>query len=886
MGLIIGSHGASFAGWHNELLQPITWEDNDSSFGRSDQLSEIDATINLARFHSERGEYKDSLPLTEEAIAQLSKVQHKTGQRLVTAMLLKCEALDKLGRRHEAQSCFLSTLRLLRTKAQTQDIVKTAYDEALGDCLNHHFADSKRICNLLVELSKLPDPSKSDWKARFLLIQALDEAKLGQLEQASSTLAKVNVVIKSLKPAKPEPTSGSQQEPKPGAKPLSDSVRLALAEKKRWKLPTIESFSLLAEGILMNESGRPDEASKLLSEAVSKMQVAGGGSDFYILLALLEESRNHLGNSKLKEAMDAMRHASYSIGKSELEKRLVDTISMQLQAALESRAIGLLQINNLNVPNNLPPLLPSNICQIDSSSFPITTDAKSALGLKTDTKTRAALIETGEELAQLAKISRNRDCFDLAISQDLSAIAVLWACGFQTEKLADCWYNIGDSYIEKRQWHLAIAPLQRALALRMTLNPVSDSAFSAAQHLARAYRESKQYRDAELVAKSAIARACANAGRAKSPATNTKITDSELVDKDVDEFLKQTVDALKPNELTGQKRLADLLQQWVDVLGEQKRSADAIKVIRRVIAVKKADAEQYSGLWNDIWGLAWQLQASRDFDGARDQYSLMIAKYPDVIPKIKGDWYYYRALVQDLNNKSEPASKDFKQAAKYYREAINQGSDDKGWLDWIAFMEYDMKEQLQMKRTCPPSRKDYVDALPASHWEKSRMPIKIFIDQSKESGFGPRFVSCFKHGFDVWANIPDSYLRCRFVENHEDADVIVKRVEEYREIPPGSGGRTISFYKFRGNHRTKILDQVRILMFCKSYNGEGMAPYDQKDLCGLNMHEAGHAFGLQHSPHGPDVMYWKSMAPDLTEKDKESIRILYPIKTKVSHRAK
>lgn len=883
MGLVIGSSYSTSANWQG-WREPITWEDNDSF--RSDQLSEIDATINLARFHSDRGEFAKTVPLIEEAVQLLTQIRRASGQRMVSALLIKAEALSKVGMKNKAQSCFLSALKLMRSKNPKQDAIKAAYDDALAACLNQHLASSKRISDLMMELSKLPDPATSDWKARFLLIGALCEARMGNLEKASLLLSKANATIKLLKPPKPiaqvAAQAAAQAEPKPNAKPLSDTVLFALAEKKRWKLPKVESFLLYVEGVLLVERGRHEDASQKLGEAISKMQVAGG-SDFYILLAYLEQTHNHLSESKLKDAMHAMRSASYNFGKSELERQLVKKISLQLQTALEAKAIGLLQSNEFEVPTSLPDLsslsVPRNRAGLAFRNRP-----------ELAFRNRAALIETGEELAQLAKFSRQQDEFDNAIGLDLSAIAVLWACGSQTERLAECWYNIGDSYIESKRFQLAIEPLQRALALRLAINPISDSSFSAAQMLARAYRQSKQYADAELVTKFSIARACASArASASSSASGTSKRSvpnvpNDLVDKSIEEFLKETVDTLRPGEMSRQKRLADLLQQWADVLGEQKRPDDAIKVIHRLIAVKKSDPTQYKLLWNDIWSLAWQLQASRNFDGARDQYSLMIDKYPDVIPKIKGDWYYYRGLNQDLNNRSEAAKQDFKTAAKFYRKAINDGSDDQGWLDWIAFMEYDMKEQVQMKRDCPPTRRDYVDALPASHWEKSRMPIKIFIDSSKESGFGPRFVSCFRRGFEVWANIPESYLRCKFIDNPEDADVVVKRVEEYREIPPGSGGRTISFYKFRGNHRTKLLDQVRIIMFCTSYNGEGMAPFDQKDLCGLNMHEAGHAFGLQHSPHGPDVMYWKSMAPELTEKDKESIRILYPLNAKTARK--
>jgi predicted Zn-dependent protease len=54
-----------------------------------------------------------------------------------------------------------------------------------------------------------------------------------------------------------------------------------------------------------------------------------------------------------------------------------------------------------------------------------------------------------------------------------------------------------------------------------------------------------------------------------------------------------------------------------------------------------------------------------------------------------------------------------------------------------------------------------------------------------------------------------------------------------------------------------------------------MSRHVKEQFVTLFAHEMGHAFGLAHSPSGLDIMYWKANARKLSQRDEETIRVLY-----------
>ena len=161
-------------------------------------------------------------------------------------------------------------------------------------------------------------------------------------------------------------------------------------------------------------------------------------------------------------------------------------------------------------------------------------------------------------------------------------------------------------------------------------------------------------------------------------------------------------------------------------------------------------------------------------------------------------------------------------------------------------------------------------------------PLRIFLDESKQRGFGGELNTLAREAVSIWRDFDGSPIKVEYVDKLSKADIYIERVTDYEDIPEGSAGRTSASYERKGDVDTKITTRAHVRVYCPTLDGnswEGedvkMSTFAKIQFKYLLVHELGHVFGLGHSPAGPDVMYWKSCAKKLSDRDMNTVKIIY-----------
>jgi hypothetical protein len=282
-----------------------------------------------------------------------------------------------------------------------------------------------------------------------------------------------------------------------------------------------------------------------------------------------------------------------------------------------------------------------------------------------------------------------------------------------------------------------------------------------------------------------------------------------------------------------------------------------------------------------LWGMTYACDCSERIEEALKYYNRLIDSFGVAMPDSAAYWYHGRGLDYDMLNKHNLAAKDFKRAIALYQKKLSAEQDD-DTRDRLSWTIADLQGNLKIAHKYPATRPDYA-ALPDNcRWRAGRFPLKIFVDPGKERGFGGELDSMVREAVATWRDYDGSPIKVEYVDNLSRADIFIERVTVYDDIPYGSAGRTSATFEHKGEVATKILTKAHVRIYCPSFDGNDWENQDVKmssfakiQFKTLLIHELGHAFGLAHSPAGPDIMYWKSCAHKLSERDINTVNSIY-----------
>jgi predicted Zn-dependent protease len=471
-------------------------------------------------------------------------------------------------------------------------------------------------------------------------------------------------------------------------------------------------------------------------------------------------------------------------------------------------------------------------------------------------------------------------------------------------------YDLAESYFWSEDYDIAIAVFKRCAEVRREMDPISLDYIMTLNTLGRVYLasgdaisasdtiKSSLYRlmHREQMQASRISRLVSDLNKKKVGGDNasyqTESSAPELVASG-DQFLNllctssltsqldQVADARRRADPDVHSQMDDLWQVLADSYSRNKRYDEAAEVSRRLLKQRKDSRNSSrSEILGSLWQLAYICGVSNRLEDAEKYYSEMIDSDREANVRHLAAWYYARGVVADSLGHTDTAESDFRKAIaenKKFLKTLDK-IEDKETYEHTVWLIYDLEQELKAKRRVPPSASDYLKGYETCYWNLNRFPLKVYIDNSEQRGFGPKLYEYMKKAVDEWSETPGMEGRIKFVDDREDADIYFERVSNYDQIPYGSGGGASASFVRRGNKTTKEIDRVHLRLFCKEHDLDKLSNHAVSQLYTLALHEFGHGLGLAHSPSGLDVMYWKSAMYRLSSRDKASLLRIYGFK--------
>lgn len=279
-------------------------------------------------------------------------------------------------------------------------------------------------------------------------------------------------------------------------------------------------------------------------------------------------------------------------------------------------------------------------------------------------------------------------------------------------------------------------------------------------------------------------------------------------------------------------------------------------------------------------------------DSYMDQgnYEMAISAYTQAINLLpydsvqgKADALYNRAIANDVAGHFDQATQDFSWSRDYYTRCAqyasypsSEGSDLN--VPYDQSLAQQLTNLVKWRGMVNPYTADYErDAGPIKTFALSKMPLKVFIDDSQGSGWSPDLRDLVWRAVNSWSGVSGTPVRFQQWNSAQGADYIITRPVQSGQIALGSGGYTSGVDDTPGPGGQPRLLQSKSLLSCPGYDGSTYSQIDRNRLYNLALHECGHALGLGgHSPSGLDIMYWKAPILRLSSRDAATLRRMYP----------
>lgn len=232
---------------------------------------------------------------------------------------------------------------------------------------------------------------------------------------------------------------------------------------------------------------------------------------------------------------------------------------------------------------------------------------------------------------------------------------------------------------------------------------------------------------------------------------------------------------------------------------------------------------------------------------------------------------YDMALAYDLAGNTKRAIVLFKKTAAMYHHFCTDHPEDPA-VEGFSGLLWGVNDYLSLWETANVNDAHYLDFITKRRWSAAKMPLKITIDNSDDTGFDTTLSEIILDGFKAWTEGANCL---QWVEgtSADEADIFVTRVSDGL----GSAGGHTAFEDAVDDTGEPQLQSATIRISMHSPDSTHYDDAQLRALRALAIHEAGHAFGLDgHSPHATDLMYWKSPLLNLSKRDLNTFRLLYP----------
>jgi tetratricopeptide (TPR) repeat protein len=462
-------------------------------------------------------------------------------------------------------------------------------------------------------------------------------------------------------------------------------------------------------------------------------------------------------------------------------------------------------------------------------------------------------------------------------------------------------YDLAESYFWSEHYDLAIEVFRKCVDVRRRIDPDSLDYILTLNTLGRVYLAKGDALEAIDCVNSALHRLLhheklqsTRVSRMVADLRRTSKVEEESSAPEVvasgDRYIEQISALPLPEQIDSVSKsrssanpdtypqIDDLWQVLADSYSRHKNYDEAVEISKRLLELRESSkVRSQSDILGSLWQLAYICGVSNRHKDADKYYSELLDKFGTDNPRWRALWLYSRGVVLDSLGLPERAASDFRKSIveyKKYMKTLDKINDSES-VDQTGWMIADLEQELKAKQRCKPDATDYLKGYATCYWDKKRFPLKVYIDDSRERGFGPKLFALVKKAVDDWAETPGMKDKIKFVDDREDADIYLERVSNYDAIPYGSGGGASASFVWRGKKLTKEIDKVHLRMYCADYDLDKMANHAVLQLYTLALHEFGHGLGLGHSPSGLDVMYWKSAIDRLSSRDRASVRGIY-----------